>query len=31
LHSYVDNVDTKLDKTKIKQVIDELYFEAMNV
>jgi hypothetical protein len=31
LHSYIDNVDTKIDKTKIKRVIDELYFEAMNL
>lgn len=31
LHSYIDNVDTKLDKTKIKSVIDELYIEAMNI
>jgi DNA repair exonuclease SbcCD nuclease subunit len=31
LHSYIDNVDTKLDKTKIKLVIDELYAEAINL
>jgi DNA repair exonuclease SbcCD nuclease subunit len=31
LHSYIDNVDTKLDKKKIKSVIDELYLEAMNL
>jgi DNA repair exonuclease SbcCD nuclease subunit len=31
LHSYIDNVDTKLDKKKIKSVIDELYTEAMNL
>jgi len=30
LHSYIDNVDTKLDKTNIKRVIDELYLEAMS-
>jgi DNA repair exonuclease SbcCD nuclease subunit len=29
LHSYVDNADTKIDKTRIKRVIDELYTEAM--
>jgi len=31
LHSYIDNVETKLDKKKIKSVIDELYSEAMNL
>jgi DNA repair exonuclease SbcCD nuclease subunit len=31
LHSYIDSVDTKLDKGKIKNVIDELYIEAMNL
>jgi DNA repair exonuclease SbcCD nuclease subunit len=31
LHSYIDNVDTKLDKKKIKSVIDELYTEALNL
>lgn len=31
LHSYVDNVDTKIDKTRIKRVIDELYAEAMSI
>jgi DNA repair exonuclease SbcCD nuclease subunit len=31
LHSYIDNVDTKLDKTRIKLVIDELYTEAINL
>jgi DNA repair exonuclease SbcCD nuclease subunit len=29
LHSYVDNVDTKIDKARIKRVIDELYTEAV--
>jgi DNA repair exonuclease SbcCD nuclease subunit len=29
LHSYIDNVDTKIDKNRIKSVIDELYVEAM--
>lgn len=31
LHSYIDNVDTKLDKRVIKSVIDELYTEALNI
>lgn len=31
LHSYVDNVETNQDKTKIKKLIDELYLEAMNL
>ena len=31
LHSYVDNVETKLDRTRIKRVIDELYTEAMSL
>jgi DNA repair exonuclease SbcCD nuclease subunit len=31
LHSYVDNVDTKIDKKRIKQMIDELYTEAMSL
>jgi len=31
LHAYIDNVDTKLDKKKIKTVIDELYNEAINI
>ncbi len=31
LHSYIDNVETKLDKRKIKTVIDELYTEALNL
>ena len=31
LHTYIDNVETKLDKIKIKKVIDELYLEAMNI
>jgi DNA repair exonuclease SbcCD nuclease subunit len=31
LHSYVDNVDTKIDKFKIKRVIDDLYTEAMSL
>lgn len=31
LHSYIDNVETKLDRNKIKTVIDELYTEAINL
>jgi DNA repair exonuclease SbcCD nuclease subunit len=31
LHSYIDTIDTKLDKEKIKKVIDELYIESMNI
>jgi len=31
LHSYIDNVDTKIDKNKIKNVIDELYVEAISL
>jgi hypothetical protein len=31
LHAYIDNVDTKLDKKKIKTVIDELYNEAIKI
>lgn len=31
LYSYVDNVETKLNKTVIKSLIDELYIEAMNI
>jgi len=31
LHSYIDNVETKLNKHRIKRVIDELYFEAINI
>lgn len=31
LHLYIDSVNTKLDKNKIKTVIDELYIEAINL
>lgn len=31
LHAYIDNVDTKIDKKKIKTVIDEIYTEAINL
>lgn len=31
LHSYVDSIDTSVDKKKIKRVIDDLYVEAMSI
>lgn len=31
LHSYIDTIDTNVDKKKIKRVIDDLYTEAMSV
>jgi DNA repair exonuclease SbcCD nuclease subunit len=31
LHSYIDSVDTKIDKKRIKSVVDELYLEATNL
>jgi DNA repair exonuclease SbcCD nuclease subunit len=31
LHGYIDNVETNIDKKKIKAVVDELYIEAMNL
>jgi DNA repair exonuclease SbcCD nuclease subunit len=31
LHMYIDNVDTKLDRSRIKAVIDSLYTEAMSL
>ena len=31
LYSYIDNIETKMDKKKIKKVIDELYYEAINL
>jgi DNA repair exonuclease SbcCD nuclease subunit len=31
LHAYIDNVDTNLDRNRIKRVIDELYAEAISV
>ena len=31
LHSYIDSVDTNIDKKRIKTVVDELYIEAMNL
>jgi DNA repair exonuclease SbcCD nuclease subunit len=30
LHGYVDSMDTKVEKTRIKNLLDELYVEAMN-
>jgi DNA repair exonuclease SbcCD nuclease subunit len=31
LHSYIDSVDTKIEKNTVKRVVDELYQEAMNL
>lgn len=31
LHSYIDSVETTIDRKKIKSVIDELYQEAINL
>lgn len=31
LHSYIDSIETSIDKKKIKKVIDELYVEAINL
>ena len=31
LHSYIDSVDTNIEKSKIKKVVDQLYLEALNV
>lgn len=31
LHSYIDSIETSVEKKKIKKVIDELYLEAMNL
>lgn len=31
LHNYIDSLDTSVDKTKVKQTIDDLYIEAMNI
>ena len=31
LHSYIDAVETTIDKTKIKKVVDQLYLEALNL
>ena len=31
LHSYIDSIETSIEKKKIKKVIDDLYLEAMNL
>lgn len=31
LHSYIDSVETNIDKSKIKRVVDQLYLEAINL
>ena len=31
LHSYIDSIETELDKIGIKKIVDELYTEAMNI
>jgi DNA repair exonuclease SbcCD nuclease subunit len=31
LHSYIDSIETGVEKKKIKRVIDDLYLEAMNL
>lgn len=31
LHTYIESLDTKVDKSMIKNVIDDLYIEAQNV
>jgi len=31
MHTYIDLVDTKINKTKIKTVVDDLYQEALNL
>ena len=31
LHSYIDSVETKVDKKYIKNIVDELYQEALNL
>ena len=31
LHDYINSLETKVDKTQIKQLIDELYIEAQNL
>lgn len=31
LHSYIDSIETSIEKKKIKKVIDELYVEAMSI
>ena len=31
LHQYIDGLDTNIDKQKIKSLVNELYFEALNL
>ena len=31
LHSYIDSVETNIEKNKIKKVVDQLYLEAMSL
>ena len=31
LHTYIDGFETKVDKTHIKRIVDELYIEAQNI
>jgi hypothetical protein len=31
LHSYIDSIETSIEKKKIKKVIDDLYLEAINL
>lgn len=31
LHSYIDSIETSIEKKKIKKVIDDLYIEAINL
>lgn len=31
LHSYIDSLETEIDKSSIKKVVDELYVEAMSI
>jgi DNA repair exonuclease SbcCD nuclease subunit len=31
LHSYIDSIETSIEKRKIKKVIDDLYLEAINL
>lgn len=31
LHDYIDTIDTIVDKTKVKAIVNTLYYEAMNI
>jgi uncharacterized protein YfcZ (UPF0381/DUF406 family) len=31
LHNYIDSLDTSVEKSKIKRVVDELYSEALSL